>query len=110
MLTQRISVFSDLSLTDFEKAVSALKTEGFSVTTTQVLAVEINGPPRRTFREAMKALYNDNISVEYMYSAFINTKENTAYLILRVENVTAALEALSEAGFALISQQELASI
>ena len=26
------------------------------------------------------------------------------------ENVTAALEALSEAGFALISQQELASI
>lgn len=45
-----------------------------------------------------------------MYSAFINTKENTAYLILRVENVTAALEALSEAGFALISQQELASI
>ena len=71
-----------LIVDDFEKAVSALKTEGFSVTTTQ----------------------------EYMYSAFINTKENTAYLILRVENVTAALEALSEAGFALISQQELASI
>lgn len=98
-----------LIVDDFEKAVSALKTEGFSVTTTQVLAVEIND---RTggLSEAMKALYNDNISVEYMYSAFINTKENTAYLILRVENVTAALEALSEAGFALISQQELASI
>ena len=93
----------------FEKAVSALKTEGFSVTTTQVLAVEINDRPGG-LSEAMKALYNDNISVEYMYSAFINTKENTAYLILRVENVTAALEALSEAGFALISQQELASI
>ena len=92
-----------------EKAVSALKTEGFSVTTTQVLAVEINDRPGG-LSEAMKALYNDNISVEYMYSAFINTKENTAYLILRVENVTAALEALSEAGFALISQQELASI
>ena len=79
---------------------SALKTEGFSVTTTQVLAVEINDRPGG-LSEAMKALYNDNISVEYMYSAFINTKENTAYLILRVENVTAALEALSEAGFAL---------
>lgn len=98
-----------LIVDDFEKAVSALKTEGFSVTTTQVLAVEINDR-RGGLSEAMKALYNDNISVEYMYSAFINTKENTAYLILRVENVTAALEALSEAGFALISQQELASI
>lgn len=98
-----------LIVDDFEKAVSALKTEGFSVTTTQVLAVEINDRPDG-LSEAMKALYNDNISVEYMYSAFINTKENTAYLILRVENVTAALEALSEAGFALISQQELASI
>ena len=98
-----------LIVDDFEKAVSALKTEGFSVTTTQVLAVEINDRPGG-LSEAMKALYNDNISVEYMYSAFINTKENTAYLILRVENVTAALEALSEAGFALISQQELASI
>jgi hypothetical protein len=96
-----------LIVDDFEKAVSALKTEGFSVT--QVLAVEINDRPGG-LSEAMKALYNDNISVEYMYSAFINTKENTAYLILRVENVTAALEALSEAGFALISQQELASI
>ena len=95
-----------LIVDDFEKAVSALKTEGFS---TQVLAVEINDRPGG-LSEAMKALYNDNISVEYMYSAFINTKENTAYLILRVENVTAALEALSEAGFALISQQELASI
>ena len=98
-----------LIVDDFEKAVSALKTEGFSVTTTQVLAVEIYDRPGG-LSEAMKALYNDNISVEYMYSAFINTKENTAYLILRVENVTAALEALSEAGFALISQQELASI
>lgn len=98
-----------LIVDDFEKAVSALKTEGFSVTTTQVLAVEINDRPGG-LSETMKALYNDNISVEYMYSAFINTKENTAYLILRVENVTAALEALSEAGFALISQQELASI
>ena len=98
-----------LIVDDFEKAVSALKTEGFSVTTTQVLAVEISDRPGG-LSEAMKALYNDNISVEYMYSAFINTKENTAYLILRVENVTAALEALSEAGFALISQQELASI
>lgn len=98
-----------LIVDDFEKAVSALKTEGFSVTTTQVLAVEINDRPGG-LSETMKALYNDNISVEYMYSAFINTKENTAYLILRVENVTAALEALSEAGFALISQQELARI
>ena len=73
LLTQRISVFSRLIVDDFEKAVSALKTEGFSVTTTQVLAVEINDRPGG-LSEAMKALYNDNISVEYMYSAFINTE------------------------------------
>ncbi|WP_294588949.1 ACT domain-containing protein [uncultured Ruminococcus sp.] len=98
-----------LIVDDFDKAVSALKEEGFSVTSTQVLAVEINDRPGG-LAEAMKALYNDNISVEYMYSAFINTKENTAYLILRVENVTAAQEALTDAGFALISQQGLANI
>ena len=98
-----------LIVDDFDKAVSALKEEGFSVISTQVLAVEINDRPGG-LAEAMKALYNDNISVEYMYSAFINTKENTAYLILRVENVTAAQEALTDAGFALISQQELANI
>ena len=54
-----------LIVDDFEKAVSALKTEGFSVTTTQVLAVEINDRPGG-LSEAMKALYNDNISVEYI--------------------------------------------
>ena len=44
-----------LIVDDFEKAVSALKTEGFSVTTTQVLAVEINDRPGG-LSEAMKAL------------------------------------------------------
>lgn len=98
-----------LIVDDCEKAVATLKENGFSVTTTQVLAVKINDRPGG-LADAMKALYDDNISVEYMYSAFINTQDNTAYLILRVENVSSAQVALSDAGFSLTSQEELSGI
>lgn len=98
-----------LIVDDCEKAAATLKENGFSVTATQVLAVKINDRPGG-FADAMKALYDDNISVEYMYSAFINTEDNTAYLILRVENVSSAQVALSDAGFFLTSQEELSGI
>lgn len=98
-----------LIVDDSDKSKAVLKENGFSVTETGVLAVKISDTPGG-LAAAMQTLYNDNISVEYMYSAFINTQDNTAYLIVRVENVTSAAQALTEAGFALTTQDELSDI
>ena len=56
----------------------------------------------------MKTLYKANISVEYMYSAFLNPSEVTACLILRVDSNENAIEALTDAGYRLLAAEELA--
>ncbi|WP_028505434.1 ACT domain-containing protein [Ruminococcus sp. FC2018] len=89
-----------------EKSVKVLKDEGCSVTLSNVLVLRITDRPGG-LAEAMKVLYSYNISVEYMYAAFINTESNTACLVLRVDDNDKAITALEEKGYKLLSQNEL---
>ncbi len=98
-----------LIVDDPDKAVKALKENDCVVTSTNVLAVIADDTPGG-MAGMMKVLYNDNISVEYMYSAFLNPSDVTACLILRVENAENAVEALEEAGYKLLTEEELAKI
>ncbi|MBR1563249.1 MAG: ACT domain-containing protein [Ruminococcus sp.] len=91
---------------DTEKALKVLRANNCSVTQTNVIAVTADDTPGG-MASIMETLYKDNISVEYMYSAFINPSKNVACLIVRVDNNDAAVQALGEAGFKLVSEQEL---
>lgn len=95
-----------LIVDDAEKALKVLKDEGCSVTITNVLVLRIADRPG-SLAQAMNALYKDNISVEYMYAAFINTESNTACLVLRVDDNDKATVALYDSGYKLLSQNEL---
>ena len=95
-----------LIVDDADKALKVLKDEGCSVTITNVLLICITDRPG-SFAEAMNALYKDNISVEYMYAAFINTESNTACLVLRVDDNDKATVALYDSGYKLLAQNEL---
>ena len=90
-----------------ERALKVLKDESCSVTISNVLVLRITDRPGG-LAEAMEVLYKDNISVEYMYAAFINTESNTACLVLRVDDNEKAITALEEKGYKLLSQNELA--
>lgn len=89
-----------------EKALKALKANNCSVTQTNVIAVTADDTPGG-MAKIMDTLYKENISVEYMYSAFINPAKNVACLILRVDSNDSAVEALTEAGFGILSEKEL---
>ncbi len=95
-----------LIVDDAEKALKVLKDEGCSVTITNVLVLRITDRPGG-LAQAMNVLYKDNISVEYMYAAFINTESNTACLVLRVDDNDKATVALYDAGYKLLAQNEL---
>lgn len=95
-----------LIVNDAEKALDVLKANGFSVAITNVLALKINDRPGG-LADAMEALYKDNISVEYMYAAFINEEEDTASLVLRVNDNDKAVNALEESGFHLLTSSQL---
>ena len=94
---------------DADKAVAALKEKGFIASAANVIAVIADDKPG-SMASIMKTLYNDNISVEYMYAAFINSEKDTACLILRVDNNDKAETALTEAGCKLLTEEELAEI
>jgi hypothetical protein len=94
---------------DTDKAVAALKEKGFIASAANVIAVIAEDKPG-SMASIMKTLYNDNISVEYMYAAFLNPAKGTACLILRVDNNDKAETALTEAGCKLLTEAELAEI
>ncbi|MBR1750218.1 MAG: ACT domain-containing protein [Ruminococcus sp.] len=97
-----------LIVSDIDKAKAALK-DNAVVQSSNVLAVIAEDTPGG-LSGIMETLYGANISVEYMYSAFLNPSENNACLILRVDNNENAVAALKEAGFKLLSQEDMAKI
>lgn len=87
------------------KAEKVFKEAGCTVSLTNVIAIGIEDKPGG-LSEAMDILYANNISVEYMY-AFISKTENTAYVILRVENNDKALEALKENNVKVLKSEDI---
>ncbi|MBR6044869.1 MAG: ACT domain-containing protein [Ruminococcus sp.] len=94
-----------LIVNDADKAVAALREGNCAVTVTSVLAIRIPDRPGG-LAAAMQLLYDNNVSVEYMYSAFISEKNGEAYLILRADSNEKAEQAF-EGKYHLLSQEEL---
>lgn len=95
-----------LIVDDTDKAIECLKNADYLVKVTNVIAVTAEDKPGG-MASIMKTLYKANISVEYMYSAFLNPSEVTACLILRVDSNENAIEALTDAGYRLLAADEL---
>lgn len=90
---------------DPEKACAALKSAKCTVTITEVLAVGIEDKPGG-ITTVMDTLYENKISVEYMY-AFVSKSDDDAYVILRVVDNNNAAKVLSDAGIRLLSSKEI---
>ena len=94
-----------LIVNDPDKAVAVLREGGCAVTVSHVLAIKLPDRPGG-LAAAMQILYDNNVSVEYMYSAFISEKSAEAYLILRADSNERAEQAF-EGKYNLLSQEEL---
>ncbi len=89
-------------------ALEALRSEGLTVTTTDVIAVGIEDRPGGLYG-ILSALNEKGISVEYAY-AFITRKAEGAFVIIRVEDNAAAVEILRKAGVKLLTPEEVYTI
>lgn len=94
-----------LIVNDADKAVAALREGGCAVTVSHVIAIALDDRPG-ALAAAMQVLYDNNVSVEYMYSAFVSEKSEKAYLILRADSNEAAEQAF-EGKYKLLTQDEL---
>lgn len=93
---------------DPAKAEKILRENGFTVSTTKVIAVQVEDVPGGLNR-TLDRLQEASIAVEYAY-AFITRKQDGAFVILRVEDNKKAVELLQKSGVKLLTEQEVYSI
>ncbi|MBU7008445.1 ACT domain-containing protein [Phosphitispora fastidiosa] len=88
-----------------EEAFRILKDDGFSVSITDVIAVEVQDDPGGLAR-VMGILNSAGINIEYLY-AFLEKSSNDALVVFRVEQVDEAVELLAKHNVNVVKGSEV---
>ena len=94
-----------LIVNDEATAENILKDAGYLIKITDVVGVKISDEAGK-LSEALKVLDNNQINMEYLY-AFMARTEKHAYVVIRVEDNNMAENALTSAGFKLVTQADV---
>ncbi len=94
-----------LIVNDREKAKAVLKEKGFTVTKTEVVAVEVPDRPGGLY-QILRKLDSETINVEYMY-AFVERCGENAVIIFRFDETDKAIKILLESGFNVLEGELL---
>jgi hypothetical protein len=94
-----------LIVNDREKAISVLKEKGFTVSKTEVVAVEVPDQPGG-LASILQVLDKESINVEYMY-AFVERCGDNAVIIFRFDEIEKAINALSVNCFNMLEGERL---
>ena len=97
-----------LIVNDEKKAEKVLQENGYLIKVIDVLGVKIGDAPGK-LTAALDVLDKANINVEYLY-AFMARTEKHAYVVLRVEDNSAAEKALENAGFHIITEGDICKL
>ena len=81
--------------TDNDRALSALRNAGFTVTESDLIGIEIGDVPG-ALSNVLKVLADGDIGIEYPYS-YARTEEQKAIILFKVKEVGKALDVLSRA-------------
>jgi hypothetical protein len=85
---------------DKEKALKALKEKDFTVSKTEVVAVEVSDQPGG-LAHILDLLDKQGVNVEYMY-AFIERSSDNAVIIFRFDGNDKAIEVLTAGGIVIL--------
>jgi hypothetical protein len=90
------------------QAREALARAGFTVTETEVIAVEAPDRPGG-LAEIVESLTQQGLNVEYCY-AFVSKRGDNAVVILRIEQAERAIQVLGERGARVLGEEEVSRI
>ena len=97
-----------LIVDDIDKARQALKDGGFTVTKTDVVAVEVPDRPGG-LHEILALLDRAGLNVEYMY-AYVERSGENAIIIFRFNATDRAIEILTKSGFTVLPGEKVYSL
>ncbi len=90
---------------DPDKAYRILKESGFTVSETEVIAVQVPDTPG-SLANVLEQMAEENLNIEYLY-AFIGTNADDALVIFKVEDIDKAKEAFKRKGIKFIEENQL---
>lgn len=88
-----------------EKAWKILKEQNFTVSETEIIAVQVPDQPGG-LAGILNLLENNSINIEYMY-AFVGKSGMDAVVVFRVENIDRAIDLLQKQRITLLSGKEI---
>lgn len=88
-----------------EKAWQVLKAEEFTVSETEIIAVQVPDHPGG-LAGILQILEDSKINIEYMY-AFVGKSGADAVVVFRVEDIDRAITLLQQKGIRLLSGKEV---
>ncbi|MFO8056913.1 MAG: ACT domain-containing protein [bacterium] len=93
---------------DYEKGMQVLKDAGYTVVTTEILAIEVQDKPGALAR-VLEAFAGKNLNVEYMY-AFVARRGDAAILVFRFDDPDRAVDALKDSEVRVLTNEEVISL
>jgi hypothetical protein len=97
-----------LIVNDPEQVYRVLKKAGFTVSVTDVIAVEVTDEPGG-LAAVLQLLESFNINIEYLY-AFVKKASNAALVVFRVEQIDQAVEVLLANNVRILGENEVYSL
>ncbi|MHB8964173.1 MAG: ACT domain-containing protein [Saccharofermentanales bacterium] len=88
-----------------DEAMELLKKSGFTVSTTNVIAIAVADTPG-TLDDALEILSANKISIEYLY-AFVGRASSDAIVVIRVEDPETAIRVLEAENIRVIGSKEV---
>jgi hypothetical protein len=87
------------------RAYQILKEAGFTVSQTEVIAVEVPDSPGG-LAAVLEQMTEENLNIEYLY-AFLGTSDENALVIFKVEDIKLASEAFQRKGIKFVEEKHL---
>lgn len=94
-----------LIVNDPDTAVRVMTENAFTVSETEVIAVEVPDRPGG-LAAVLAPLYDANVNIEYLY-CFVEKSGESAIVVFRVEQIEQAIRALQGSGFTVMREEEV---
>jgi len=94
-----------LIVSDNEKAIEALEKDGFIVKENEVIILAVPDEPNGL--NSTLAIFDEkDINLEYLY-AFVSNKTDEAIVVMRLENMEKAIDALNENNIKILDENDI---
>ena len=94
-----------LIVSDNEKAIDALEKDGFIVKENEVIILAVPDEPNG-LNSTLAVFDEKGINLEYLY-AFVSSKTDEAIVVMRLENMEKAIEALNESNVKILDENDI---